>query len=489
MVDEVSDIPALLDGYRQGLWTVEAVMRRVLCRIEAKEAMLNALSFRVEDEALLDAARRMDVEGYKEGLMLWGVPIIIKESVDLKGSPITAAWPPLKNAAHSLFPPDDAEVVKRLKESGALIIGKGNVPQWCNSGTHADDSAFGPTLNGRNPAVVAGGSSSGVASSVAAHYVFAGLAEETGGSIQNPASAQGLSGIKTTFGLVPTQGCIPLAGSTRDVLGPIARSVRDCAIFLDVLTGKKEPYYSTSCKDNQPLVGKRLGLYGPGWSRTHICSEETLLLYDEAKKLLAGLGAILVNDPFAGTSFADLAHPGPYDARGTESVAYDLEEYFSSRVGLSLAEFPAKFGGASPFAKGETLREEYFPLLPALEASVENPRVRPDLSEFLALKQQYLDLFQRVMTEHRLDALVFPQSRSAHPNRCSHDDPITSTTVGPLNISGLPGVVVPAGTYQSNDSPFCLIFIGGPLQESLLIGLAHDFQTRKCGTSDKDCRQ
>ena len=144
------------------------------------------------------------------------------------------------------------------------------------TGSHANDSWAGPTYNAAGREFLPGGSSAGTATAVGASLAVLGLAEETGGSIQNPASAQGLVGIKPTFALVPNVGVLPLS-SLRDVVGPIGRCVRDAALALDALAGftmadpktiagigRKPPGgYAANLKPDA-LRGKRIGTYGPG---------------------------------------------------------------------------------------------------------------------------------------------------------------------------------------------------------------------------------
>ena len=152
-----------------------------------------------------------------------------------------------------------------------------------------------------------------------------GLAEETGGSIQNPAAAQALVGIKPSMGLVPNAGVMPLSAN-RDVVGPIARCVRDAALCLDVLAGysgedpktiagvgqRPKGGYAARLRPDA-LAGKRLGLYGPGW-RDEPLSEETSRLYRRVQSELEAQKAILIADPFAGSGFAKLTQITP----GTE---------------------------------------------------------------------------------------------------------------------------------------------------------------------------
>jgi amidase len=318
-----------------------------------------------------------------------------------------------------------------------------------------------------------------------------GLAEETGGSIQNPASAQDLVGIKPTIGLVPNAGVVPLSAN-RDVVGPIARCVRDAALCLDVLAGytaedpktlagvgRKPKGGYTSKLSADALQGKRLGLYGPGWRKQPL-SEEAAALYGRARKELEAQGAILVEDPFAGFGFADLRKPTPplpnFDARGLESIAYDVQKYLE-RLGpnaalKTFAEFAAATAKEPVFAEQGVLG--CVPNLPQFAAALADPSKPPDLSEFIALKEAYLNIFEEVFAQARLDAVVFPQMREELPLLHSRQT-IQETTVGEINIAGLPGVNVPAGYYRSG-SPFSLIFVGQLWSEADLLAYAFAYE-------------
>ncbi len=407
---------------------------------------------------------------------LAGIPVAIKESMDWLGAPSTFGWhrTSVRAGGIDLFPRANAGVVQRLLDAGAVILGKTNIPAFSDDGTRANSSWAGPTLNAIDHDLAPGASSSGSATAVAAGMALIALGEETGGSIQNPAAAQSLVGVKPTFGLIPTDGIAPLAASTRDVAGPIARCVRDAAILLSVLAGPLAPAggYAAGLTAHA-LQGKRLGLYGPGWRPTPL-SAPTTTLYARALGELQALGAALVEDPFAGSGFAELALPDePYDFRGTESAAHDFERYLPGLDVPSLAALK-QMVGASPFDEGEPLFW-YTEVLPELRDSLADPAISPDLSEFSALKAAYLDLFGQVMDGQALDALVFPQATEALPGL--YDDAVISeTTVSAINIAGLPAVTVPAGQYPDSASPFSLVFVGRPHSEALLLALAHAYE-------------
>jgi Asp-tRNA(Asn)/Glu-tRNA(Gln) amidotransferase A subunit family amidase len=211
-----------------------------------------------------DAQDRLRAAGQPLG-PLSGIPVVVKDTMDMAGLPTTAGWAVLCKRAGGidLIPERDSPVVARLRAAGAVILGKTNVPVFSVSGDNTKDSWAGSTLNAAAPDRMPGASSAGTATAVAASFAVLGLGEETGGSIQNPAAAQALVGVKPTFGLVPNVGVVPLGGSTRDVVGPLARTVKDAAITLGVLAWAG-PHFE--CHREIPSVGFRNLPLGPGHS-------------------------------------------------------------------------------------------------------------------------------------------------------------------------------------------------------------------------------
>jgi aspartyl-tRNA(Asn)/glutamyl-tRNA(Gln) amidotransferase subunit A len=480
-------------GFAAGTFTSESLTQAFLARIATYNPAYNAIIFLNPDA--LDDARAVDrrrAAGEQLG-PLAGVPVVVKDAMDMKGFPTTGGWSLLhsKTGGVDLMPATDAPVVARMRAADTVILGKTNIPILSHTGSHANGSWAGSTYNAAGREFLPGGSSAGTATAVAASLAVLGLAEETGGSIQNPASAQGLVGIKPTFALVPNAGVMPLSG-LRDVVGPIARCVRDAALTLDVLAGyTSEDPKTVSGVGHRPaggytsrlsadaLKGKRIGLYGPGWRNLPL-SDETTALYQRVKTELTEQGAVLVEDPFAGSGFADLRKPtepgGEFDFRGLESIPYDLEQYLK-RLGpdaalKTFAEFAKATAKEDAFGATGVLRTMH--KLPAFTASLADPSRPPDMSAFIALREAHLAIFNKVFAEQRLDAVVFPQMRSAL-GPIFGDDIIHETTVSEINIAGLPGVTVPAGSYQSG-APFNLIVVGPMWQEAELLGIAYAYE-------------
>jgi Asp-tRNA(Asn)/Glu-tRNA(Gln) amidotransferase A subunit family amidase len=480
-------------GFARGAFTSESLTKAFLDRIAAHNPSYNAIVFM--NLRALDEARASDVRrALGESLgPLDGVPVVVKDAMDMVGFPTTGGWRLLhsKTGGVDLYPATDAPVVARMRKAGAVILGKTNIPVLSATGSHANDSWAGPTYNAAGREFLPGGSSAGTATSVAASFAVLGLAEETGGSIQNPASAQGLVGIKPTFALVPNAGVLPLS-SLRDVVGPIARCVRDAALTLDVLAGfttedpktvagvgRRPPGGYAARLKPDALHGKRIGTYGQGWRNLPL-SEEAAALYARALGEIKAQGAILVEDPFAGSGFADLRTPTvpgeEYDARGLESVPYDLGRYLE-RLGPGAAiktfvEFAAATKSEDPFGPNGVL--SYMPRLAAFNACLADPTKPPDMSAFITLREKHLSIFNDVFARHRLDAAIFPQMREQLAAR-EADDIIHETTVSEINIAGLPGVTVPAGYYASG-SPFNLIAIGPMWSEADLLGIAFAYE-------------
>src|ERR1700712_1947538 len=246
-------VEQIQSGFASGALTSESLTAAFLERIAQFNPRYNAIIFL--NLKALDDARAIDARRAAGETLgpLAGVPVVVKDTMDMAGFPTTAGWTLLYSPTGGvdLMPSTDSPVVARMRAAGCVILGKTNVPVLSATGSHASDSWAGVGLNAVMPDRIPGGSSAGTATAVAGSMAVLGLAEETGGSIQNPASAQDLVGIKPTIGLVPNAGVVPLS-SNRDVVGPVARCVRDAALCLDMLAG-----YSSEDPKTLAGVGKQ----------------------------------------------------------------------------------------------------------------------------------------------------------------------------------------------------------------------------------------
>jgi amidase len=477
-------------GYASGEFTAVELTQAFLDRIRRYESHYNAF-ISMNPDALATAAA-LDVEYAGSGPRgpLHGVPVVIKDNIDYGGLVTTAGWDGFSNATGGvdMIPDDDAAVVTRLREAGAIILGKTNLPDFAGHGTRTNSSVAGNTLNPYNLDKVPGGSSGGTATAVNASFAVLGLGTETGGSIQNPASAQGLVGVKPTYGLVPLEGVVPLSGTYVDVVGPLARSVYDAAVALDALAGPTDEDLATYAAVGQvpeggyvarldvaALQGKRFGLVGLGWRDDFLPLDPlTEEHYRQAVDLLSGLGADVVEDPFAGTGFVEL-----YDERtGVPSQgAHDMLVYLQGlgpgAAFHSMEEWETLSGRAYTRGQG---RDGGPPPAPA------RPSATEEGDAYQAWRHRIRTLFRQVLEENDLDGLFFPQA--GVPSRPVVEDPerpdyapnnwaeIPSNII---NDIGVPAVTVPFD-YFDDGTPFVLAFVGDAWTEAQLLSYAYAFE-------------
>ena len=223
----ISDVSVLVRG--RTLSSVDLV-RDALARVEARPE-LNAFTLVMREAALADAERAdSEISSGRYRGPLHGIPITVKDLVDVAGTPTTAGSRVPANTATA-----DAPTVRRLREAGAIVIGKTNLHEFA-FGTTSDETAFGPVRNPIDPSRSAGGSSGGSAASIVEGMCFGSVGTDTGGSIRIPAAACGLVGVKPTLGEIPCDGVVPLSG-TLDHVGPLARSVADAALLFQAMVG------------------------------------------------------------------------------------------------------------------------------------------------------------------------------------------------------------------------------------------------------------
>ena len=235
MAAEPRTIAELGAALRAGATTAEAATERCLEQIAGRDPAINAFISVLGDEALAQA-RQLDRElasGDDRG-PLHGVPISLKDIIDLRGARTTAA----SRVRQDVVAADDAEVVRRLRAAGAVFIGKTNLHEFA-LGTTNEDSAFGPVKHPLDPNRSPGGSSGGSAASVLAGMAFASIGTDTGGSIRIPSAACGLVGLKPALGELPTSGIVRLS-TTMDYVGPMCRTVEDARTVFEAMRGGTE---------------------------------------------------------------------------------------------------------------------------------------------------------------------------------------------------------------------------------------------------------
>ena len=236
------------DKIKTGELTSEQVTKVCLKQIAATKD-INALISSAQMDKIVDECKNADKKA-KSGckLPLLGVPVVVKDNISTLDYETTCASKFLKG----YMAPYEATVVKKLKDAGAIIIGKANMDEFA-MGASGENSAFGKTLNPVNIEYVPGGSSSGSAATVAAKQCYASLGTDTGGSIRQPAGYCGVVGIKPTYGRVSRYGVVAFASSL-DQVGPITKTVKDNALMLDVISGEDSNDATSVKREDKPFV-------------------------------------------------------------------------------------------------------------------------------------------------------------------------------------------------------------------------------------------
>jgi aspartyl-tRNA(Asn)/glutamyl-tRNA(Gln) amidotransferase subunit A len=345
-------IVAFAQKLRAGAVSSEAVTRACLERIAAEEPALNAFILVMADQAL-EQARRADRElaaGRDRGA-LHGVPISVKDLMDLEGVPTTAA----SRVADGRPAARDAAAMARLRDAGVVFLGKTNLHEFA-LGTTNEDSAFGPAHNPYDRSRSPGGSSGGSAASVAAGLALASIGTDTGGSVRIPAAACGIVGLKPTFGEVSVEGVVPLS-RTLDHVGPLTGDVADAALVFRALRGLPQAPPVTA----RPAAGLRLGVL-----RRYFCDlldDGVRAQFEGALRRLHGAGVHLAD--------VDIPHAERIPAVYTPIVLAEAAEYHAAtlaaapdkytlpvrqRLEMGRAVVPADYAGA--LEERERLRHE-----------------------------------------------------------------------------------------------------------------------------------
>ena len=261
--------------------TAEAITERCLERIAERDSSINAFITVLAAQAREQArdADRERAAGQSRG-PLHGVPVSLKDIIDVGGTPTTAA----SRVRNDHVAARDATVVQRLRDAGAVIVGKTNLHEFA-FGTTNEDSAFGPVRHPLDPSRSPGGSSGGSAASVLADMAYASIGTDTGGSIRIPAAACGLVGLKPALHEVPLDGIVPLS-ETMDHVGPICRTVADAAIVYRALCGEREPRIAP-----REASGIRLGVLRGYF--TALLDAQVAHAFDQACARLSDAGVVL----------------------------------------------------------------------------------------------------------------------------------------------------------------------------------------------------
>ena len=479
----IADLNAAFDA---GSLTSERLVTLYLARIEAYDddgPRLNA--FLTLNPRALETARALDRERRETGprSLLHGIPVVLKDNVDTRDMPTTAGSLLLRGS----IPPDDAFIVQRLREAGAIILGKANMSEFA-SGV-AQSSIDGPMLNPHNPTRTPSGSSGGTGVAIAAWFAQLGIGTDTGGSVRGPTTSNGIAGLKPTLGLLSRDGIVPLALSF-DTAGPMARSVYDVAAMLTVMVGVdpadeataasegRYPADYTRVLDEEALAGARIGI------------ARDFLGYDTEVDWIIEAALDAMRE--AGATLVDVRYPRwLLDAKAEFYQTIRWREF-----PVQIEDYLATLSPGYPRTLPEMVERSKKILAPPPDGGVPNPTRwsffqqelnggSMDDAEYAAMRDFGLPLVRAILTgvleAHDLDAIVYPTS----PTRpgpagiyrgSSSPNPAPSAT-NLANLSGLPDLIVPAG-YTSNRLPVGISFLGRMFSEARLLGLGYAFEQK-----------
>ncbi|RUO69963.1 amidase [Pseudidiomarina salinarum] len=472
-------VDQLQDAMNQGELSAAEITHYYLQQIASHnygDANLHAFITVQDAELLMEQAHQLDRErqqGKARG-PLHGIPVAIKDNIDTgDGMPTTTGSLLLRE--HRA--PDDAFVVKQLRDAGAIILGKTNLSEWANFRSTASSSGWsslgGQTKNPYDPTRSTCGSSSGSAVAVSANLVTLAIGTETDGSLTMPASTTGIVAIKPTRGLISRDGIIPIARS-QDTAGPMARSVRDAVYMLQVMAGndqRDDDSYSddrdfTDYLSEQGLQGKRIGVVRE-LTGYHAGVDA---LFDQQLPLLEQAGATLVDAlrfpsglSWARDEFDLLLHEFRQDI--ADYLAQTSDTGFNSLKDLILANSKYKdailpWFGQEMFILAEGLSEES---QQDYEAAVKR-----------AKQAAGHDTIDALLKKHELDLLIAPTSGPAWKIDLINGDNLLGSASSAPAVAGYPHITVPMGFVH--EMPVGLSFIGTARSEATLIAAAYAYE-------------
>jgi amidase len=475
-------IADLNKAFDAGTLTSEALVQMYLDRIQAYDQQgpaLNAMLF-VNPKAL-EQARALDAERKARGPRspLHGIPVVLKDNIDTGDMPTTGGSLILKGSV----PPDDAFFVKKLRDAGAIILGKNNLSELASGATMS--SVHGAMKNPHDPARTPSGSSGGTGVAIAAAYAQLGFGTDTGGSVRGPSTSNGVVGLKPTHGLISHDGIIPLS-LTFDMAGPMARSVADIAAVLNVVAAVdpadpttqkmqgKVPQDYTQSLDANALRGARIGI-----ARQLMGGDQEVdWIVEAALETMRKQGATIVDVRYPGWLLT--AKEQWYTTIRWPDFRAQIKDYLATlkpgypKTLEEMIDRSEQLTSTTP--EGGVPNPVRWSLFKQEEASGELTDY-----EYVAMRDHGLPLARAIvdgmLKDQNLDAIVYPTSSSRPGLAASGAGGGGGGPSGTnlANITGYPDLIVPAG-FTSDRLPVGISFIGTAFSEPRLLGLGYAFE-------------
>lgn len=476
-LDEIT-LSQLRKGYDDGTFTIREVVQEYLLRIDEVDnngPALNSIIY-INPDALLQAEEldRELADGKRRGPM-HGIPVILKDNIDTQDMPTTAGAVVLQNS----YPKYDSYLTKKLKDAGAIILGKSNLSEWANFRAMISSSGWsGVGGQTKNPYVLDRspcGSSSGSGVAVAANLCALAIGTETNGSIVCPANNNGIVGLKPTVGLISRAGIIPISFS-QDTPGPMGRTVEDVAFSLGVMVGVDSADRKTIASlgnghtdytqflVNDGLKGKRIGVLKNS-SGFHLKVD---VLMKEAIEELKKQGASVVEVELS----IDAAEQASFQV-----MLYEFKDGLNAYLAQTGTAVPVKsINELITFNQSDEIELRYFDQQ-LLEMADKNGDLQSkEYTEALAtmLRLTREEGIDRIMDKHNLDALVAPTGTAAWKTDLINGDHFMGGSSSLAAISGYPNITVPMGFIDN--LPVGISFFGAAWTEPTLISIAYSYE-------------
>ncbi len=450
------DIYDIQDAIDDGYLTYELLVRLYLDRIEAYDDKFNAI-ISVNKNAI-EEAKKCDINYKANGRdsVLYCIPIIVKDNIDVLGMATTGGARALSDS----IPYSDSVVVQRLKDKGMIVLAKANMSEFAFMAS-SSNSSYGYTKNAFNTGYSSYGSSGGTAVAVSLQYAPVGLGTDTNSSLRAPSSANGVIGFRSTFGLINTTGILAY-DITRDVVGPITKTVKENALLLEVMASKEEGTYSnfknTSLKGKNIVVldqfaygDSNLNVYGTGSTYSEIKT-----LFDDALDKMKDEGANIIH---VKNFYTKEYYNMDQKVLGGWTMCYAFNSYIkntSSKI-KSLKELSN--------AKGHIYSlKEYVD-----ECSINIKTV--DKNNLL--KEDYRKFVESVISNYNVDAFVYPTTKNKVSKIGQSNFESSSYSISP--ILGFPAVSVPLG-FDKDGLMYGIEFVGSKNSEVNLYGIIYEFE-------------
>ena len=479
-------VESLIYGYKNGDFKVVDVIKEYIDRIKkidmAGPRLRSIIQINPDAVKIASELDNLLSKGKLKG-SLHGIPVILKDNIDSGDKMNTTAG---SRALINSKANEDAFIVKKLRESGAVILGKANLSEWANfRGQNSTSGWSGINGQTKNPYVLSRnpcGSSSGSGVAVSANLTVLAIGTETNGSIMCPSNANGIVGIKPTVGLISRTGIIPIS-FTQDTSGPMARTLSDAVIALNVMKGQDSLDSKTLSIPNKNLdytkflrqggiKNKRIGVYSlplGNKSRRKGYNADVDSLFKKSIKLIRSLGAEIIE--------IDTINHRDNGIHSYNVMLHEykdgLNKYFKSLKSNSQIK---NLDDLIEFNEKDSIELKYFNQAYLKLANETGGMKSDEYKNSLLLLNKYSkeDGIDRVMNKHNLDAIISPTGSPAWSSDLLNGDNYHIGSSSPAARAGYPNITIPMGNVHG--LPVGISFFGRAWSESVLIEIAFDFE-------------